>query len=718
MSTTPLRQYRFATAAQWRRGLRHRFDAVGDTLRAAPTFHLTASVTDPVPANLVAAGPGDAVYWRVDEPANVLPDTHVAMRRRVGTAAMDSLELVGILRVASRWVSDRAHFWAFSRGDVTLARLTRRGLTLDLEIDVARACTQALEEEFAHVELLDVAGDSRCGVWTLLRLCARAGQAGRELVAHFDARGCWTRHCWLPAGVRDSTQLAVTQRGASLVVLGSQGKILEFFSTGDCRLRRIVSLSGFGCDWAATRLGSDGRQRIAIAGGLCGKSDQVAVFDGEGDVLQGPLPAGDSVCDLALGCDRLWLATPSGLRLLASGGGAGAARESESLFITPLLESPITAEGRGWLRAELLLDLPAEGSVEAEFAGVDDADLLRRVRTVFADGTRSAAERRLEAWNQFDPAAVRRYVFSGKQSRELPVSIPVFETDARWLLLMLRVVAPPAAAPPVVHSLVVRYPERSIAENLPAIYRNRNEDPGGFFRRLLGVLESTTQRMDARIAGIGRSLDPRFASAPMLDYLAGWLGIPWDEGLDESSRRRLLSNAAALIRERGTRTGLRQLLRSVLGDQARIHIGDLTVDHGVLRLGGGACRGTALPALLPGQQRGVATLGERAVLGAARLPTPENIGVALDPLRTIVPTVRIDITAARDTRERLQPLLPNLLRQFLSAGVDTVLRWHTGAVSSTDEWALVLDDPATARLGVDQRLGQARLGGDVDFVLQ
>jgi phage tail-like protein len=718
MSAAPLLQYRFATESQWRRGLRHRFDSVGDTLRSAPTFHLSASISDPTPASAVAAAPDDAVFWRVIEPADATQGEHVSMQRAFGESERDSLELVGALRVASRWVVDRKHFWTFAPGDVSLVRLTRGSLTVDLEVDVARACAQALEANLARVELLDIASDTHCGLWALLRVTMSSGKPPRDLAAHFDGRGCWVRHCCLPSALPAASQIAVTHRGATLVVLGQQGKMLEFLDAADCKVRRWVALSGFDCHWAATRLTSDGSQRIALAGGICGKSDQVCVFDGDGDVLQGPLAAGDAVCDLAVRRDRIWLATATGSRLLASGAGEGAARESESIFMTPLLESPVTAEGRGWLRAELLLELPAEGSVEAEFAGIDAPDLLRRVRNVLADGTRSAADRRLETWSQFEPTAVRRYVFTGAQTRDLPVAIPIFETDARWLVLAVRVISPPSAKPPVVHSLVIRYPERSIAEHIPAIYRNRNEDPGGFLRRLLGVLESTTQRVDARIAVTGRNLDPRFASPKMLDYLAAWLGIPWDEGLDEQSRRELLKSAAAITRDRGTRAGLRQLLRAVLGTQTRIRISDLTVDHDVTRLGGGACRGTRLPSLLPGQKPGTATLGEKAVLGVAKLPTPETLATALDPLRTIVPTVRIDITAPREVRKRLQPVLDNLLRQYLPAGVDTILRWHTGLVSTGDDWALVLDEPAPARLGADQRLGHTQLGGDADFVLQ
>ncbi|HMN44654.1 MAG TPA: phage tail protein [Povalibacter sp.] len=700
--------------------MRYRFDAVGDTLRSAPTFHLIASIWDPTPTSAVATAPDDAVFWRVFESADATQSERVCMRRAFGESARerDSIELIGALRAGRRWVVDRNHFWTFASPEASLVRLSRSNLTVDLEVDLAHAAAQALEDDLAKVELLDIASDMRCGVWTLLRITARAGQPPRHLVANLDVRGCWVRHCCLPATSRAASQIAVTRHGATLVVLREEGRLLELFDANTCKLFRRVALTGFDCCWAATRLASDGRQRIALAGGADGKSDQVCAFDGDGDVLLRPQGAGDAVCDIAVHRERIWLATATGLRLLESGAGEGAARESESIFMTSVLESPVTAEGRGWLRAELLLELPAEGSIEVEFAGIDDPDLLRRVRDVLADGARSADDRRLETWNQFDPTAVRRYVFSGAQTPDLPVAIPIFETDARWLVLAIRVIAPPSASAPVVHSLVVRYPERSIAEHIPAIYRNRSEDPGGFMRRLLGVLESTTQRVEARIAGIGRSLDPQFATSKMLDYLAYCLGIPWDESLDETARRRLLSSAPVILRNRGTRAGLRELLRAVLGTNARILIADLTVDHEVTRLGGGGCRGARLPSLLSGQRRGTSTLGEKAVLGVAKLPTQETRPTALDPLRTIVPTVRIDITASREVRAKLQPLLGNLLRQYLPAGVDTVLRWHTGAVSAADEWALVLDDPAPARLGADQRLGYARLGGDTDIVLQ
>jgi hypothetical protein len=102
-----------------------------------------------------------------------------------------------------------------------------------------------------------------------------------------------------------------------------------------------------------------------------------------------------------------------------------------------------------------------------------------------------------------------------------------------------------------------------------------------------------------------------------------------------------------------------------------------------------------------------------------RLPCAGTQADALNPLRIIVPTLRIDITALHTLRARFRPLLENLLRQYLPASVDIVVRWHAGAVASNgDEWALVLDEPAPARMGADRRIGYTRLGGTNDIVLQ
>ena len=55
---------------------------------------------------------------------------------------------------------------------------------------------------------------------------------------------------------------------------------------------------------------------------------------------------------------------------------------------------------------------------------------------------------------------------------------------------------------------------------------------------------------------MARHLHPSTAPEPWLDFVARWLGLPWDDALSGEQKRALLSRAAILARSRGTRAGL------------------------------------------------------------------------------------------------------------------------------------------------------------------
>ena len=61
-------------------------------------------------------------------------------------------------------------------------------------------------------------------------------------------------------------------------------------------------------------------------------------------------------------------------------------------------------------------------------------------------------------------------------------------------------IASPGAGIPVLSELAVLYPGETLMENLPSIYQRVERQPDSFLRALVGVLESTTQTLDARIS--------------------------------------------------------------------------------------------------------------------------------------------------------------------------------------------------------------------------
>src|SRR5262249_44899229 len=122
-------------------------------------------------------------------------------------------------------------------------------------------------------------------------------------------------------------------------------------------------------------------------------------------------------------------------------------------------------------------------------------------------------------------------VFHGSEIAPAPFVAPLFDVRERYLRASVALTAAPGAPLPELTELTVLYPGRTLMENLPAIYQRAEAQPGSFLRALVGVLETTTQDLDARIASMGSLIHPSTAPEEWLDFVVRWLGLPWDDGL-------------------------------------------------------------------------------------------------------------------------------------------------------------------------------------------
>jgi phage tail-like protein len=685
MSDDRIRAYRFATAAQWRGCLLHRFDPgagglsplrrLGRPTRIAGAGQRFGRVAaDPHGGALARRDVGPATLVRVDEHGKL----------------EGPFDLEGALAGSPRWLIDRQALWAFVAGRAHIRRYHRETLELDLTLDLAGARA-----------VLDIAGDGADGIWALVA----DGPGGGHGLVHVDCRGHRGETRRLPATAGRPRQVAVVDRGKRLVLLA--GERLLFLSGDTGASGRELALEAVAPGLASPRLTSDGRNRLVLWGPT-GTSWSAFLLDGAGDPLdQIPPPDGapPAPADLAVSGDGLWLATTDGLWRLDPGEASGA-RESDSTLLTPALLSPELGQDRGWLRAEVSIALPAGAVLEAEAASTGDDRLAAQARQIAADVAQTVEQRQRRIWELVSAPGSRPFQVVG-QGSETPVAIPLHAEPGRWLWLRLRIVTPAGTPPGVLRELRVLYPNVSLAENLPAIFSNPQDDPGGFLRRLVGVLETTTQSVDARIRSIAAHVDPDRAPPVWLDYVARWLDLPWDDGLPAEARRRVLQQAGPILDQRGTRAGLDLLLRSLLGPRGSVRILDVTAEHAAVRLGAGV----TLPALLAGSSPRVVTLSAKSRLGQARLSCQATDA---DPLAPLIPELRILLTTDRTTQRALADLLPRLLEPYLPAGVRLVLRWRLVSPrlpAAGDGDTLVLDGNGPAALGDDSRLGRTVLAG-------
>jgi phage tail-like protein len=248
-------------------------------------------------------------------------------------------------------------------------------------------------------------------------------------------------------------------------------------------------------------------------------------------------------------------------------------------------------------------------------------------------------------------------------------------------------------------------------ENLPGIYQRAESQPESFLRSFVGVLESTTQTLDARIGNLGRNIHPETATGPWLDYVARWLGLPWDDALSLDQKRRIVSRADDIASGYGTRAGLEALLECLMPEiPRRFRVVDLTADFGLAVVGGAACEGSRLPVVLGGLPSTATELGNKAILGRGRLPCADGESDAA----RLVGRIRIDVSANSQEQTTWEPWLRTLIGSMVPATARVLLRWLSGhAFRQTillDD-SVELDTAQEPHLGTDAVTGIARLPG-------
>lgn len=674
------RRYHFAGAAQWGAGLLARATPAPDG-SFAPVAPWAAGTTVQAAGGWGAAiAPEGTAYWTdgAQRLWQAEPDAAEPASRSVGAP----------LATARHLAAGRTQLWVADTGPALLAYL-RDTATLRLRV--------AIDAE----RIVDLAADGRDGAWVL---ALRGTQA---LAMHVDCSGlpgaciALASPCGAPIG------LACV--GRRLVVLEAGGTRLRWVDPGRPGASMTIWLGATRPGGRATVIGSDGRRRIVVAGiddPAFGGGAWALDCDADGELLASMALA---AAPRAIACStgQLLVTTAAAVWRFGLTQAADARpREACASFVTPVLESPPT-EGRApWLRAELRALLPPGCSVEIAQAATDNPDRLAAVRALLAESGLAPGVRRQRLDALLDWSAPLRFerVEGSADDAVTTCALPLHDLRARWLWIAVELVAAPGAATPRALSLDVLYPDESLLQYLPAIYRRQAEQPGDFLHALVAALETSVHGLDDRIATLGRLLAPAQAPLPWLDAAARWLGLPWDEALDAPAKRALLAAAPVLLAQRGTRAGLRALLAALL-PAGRARIDDVGVEHGFARLGD-----ARLPALLAGWPGDATVLNTRACLGRARLPDPAQ--PAADAAAWLAGRVEVQIAATPSEQRAWSPWLRPLLEAMTPLTARLALRWVATtalpAIPLLDATLSLAADPP-GRLGDGATLGRSRL---------
>jgi len=700
MSAQPQRSYRFGTTAQWSACLFDRVDgesfAAAEGIKPIAPYEQTARLYASRGAHAPAVTPAREVLWR--------DDAGSLHRLSICNDEPEACMAPHAIAHASRLVALSNGLWVRGASESSLERYEDETLSRLSVIDVAGE------------RIIDLASDGHDGLFALVE------RDGLARALHIDCSGRIVETVSFE-GVSGVTAFIFLRRAQRFVVMTGDTcpRLYWFPSKGGAAVKSIVIGAVHPC-FSATALGGDGRGRVFLAGvdgAELGGKPFVLIFDGDGETLDEiPLDERDSPATGVAGTrDSLFVTGPRGLlRYSIASVVPDATAEVRCALITPALYSPDREDSRRWLRIEASANLPDGAALEISYASTGDAAMRKKLTAIAEDGAVPASLRvqRLLREPGIWSAPI---TFHGSKANAVepgaspppPLSAPLFDLYEPYVWVCITLSATAGGSLPSLDELAVLYPGQSLMENLPAIYRRAEAQPGSFLRSLIGVLESTTQGFDARIASIASQIHPETATGSWIDFVARWLGVPWDDALGEEQKKRLVVRAADLARGRGTRAGLETLLECLLPNMpSRFRITDGTADVGFATVGGGACRGSRLPALLGGRTKWSPELDSSAVLGRMRLPCAGQVD---DGVRQLVGFVRIDIAATSEERQAWEPWLPALINEMVPLTARVQLRWVSPQAlrGARLDGSLVLQGPPTPHLGSDAVTGVARL---------
>jgi phage tail-like protein len=544
-------------------------------------------------------------------------------------------------------------------------------------------------------DAIDIAGDGKDGLWLL----------GKHSLRRISARGA-------PVGrtrALEGAPAALAAAAGRLALLSEDGRRLTLLdpASGTTIALDLPKIAGPG--WSGEHAGISAAGAAFLIDGTLGPERGFLLLDRDGSLLAIGGWRDGRAPDLlvAAGDDLVGLFGENGGQRLRRF--AGLARPGSERRLTPPLET-ISPAGT-WLRAEIVARLPERATLGLRWAATDDFKLADLVEHTLADPAEPMARRlervkKLLHWSKPFTYVGERHDGQAPAER---FAFPLHAVSGSLLWVDLQIARNSADSAPEIDALLVIHEARSLMDDLPAIYRG-DGDQDGTMRRLVGVLEATTQGMDYRIARLAARLDPDQTSARWLPDLAAMLGLPFHEALTGAMQRRLVRAAPDILTRRGTRLGLLAMLHALFPGRP-VRVIDRTELLVPISLGRGGVGGRALPAMLAGPSIRVPKLNARLVLGRTGLC---ETSACADALIAPGPEVLISIPARVREQQRFRDAIAEMVEAMVPAGVRVRLRWtpwRNHGATRPDDVLTMIDSPERLSLGVGPALGRARTGG-------
>ncbi|HEY0320030.1 MAG TPA: phage tail protein [Pyrinomonadaceae bacterium] len=697
MKADKLKSYRFVTEAQWNTCLFAQADREslrrGQGVRPFAPYGRQANLYQSCGAHAPAITSAGEIFWR---------DDHCAVHRLTSCDyTPEESPAPGSLARAKRIVSTTSGLWVIEEYADFVERY---------EVETF---TRLLIAKIRDGKMFDIASDDHESVWVLIERkdgwhAVRVNPHGREVkTIHFQ-------------GISDAKAFVFLKRMKRFVVLAGDRyqKLYWFDAEGGAALFSLQVAALHPC-FKAHVLGNDSSDKVFVAGADDDGSGApyVLILDSDGNSLGDvPLDSKDApATGVAANRGGLLVTGRRGLMQFSVAEVVPEGAEHvECMLMTPLLFSPDREDRRRWLRVEATANLPEGSTLEISWIATDD-DVATRDRLKAMSNDDSIPSSQVVAKILNEPELPRgQTVFQGaanskEESEKKVYAAKLFDVSERYLWVCVSLTAASGARLPVLSELNVFYPGRTLMEDLPSIYQREEEQSDSFLRALVGVFETTTQGLDRRIGSMGSRIHPATATEHWLDFIARWLGVPWDDALTLKQKKAIIMRAPDIAKDRGTRAGLEALLEALIpGSPPRFRVTDATADFGFAVIGGESCAGSTLPAILGGNTRWQPQLNVSAVLGCLRLPCA---GQLEDGAARLAGRVQVEVVATAAERQAWSPWLLALITEMVPLTARVDLRWVTAQSfrSNRLDGTMTLESPPEPHLGTDAITGLAIL---------
>ncbi|HEX6285708.1 MAG TPA: phage tail protein [Pyrinomonadaceae bacterium] len=693
MNANKLKSYRFATEAQWNTCLF--VEADRDARRTGGSIQPFAPY-DPTPIRYESRG---AFAPAMTQTRDIIWRDESGALHRLSTCyeAPETDPAPLAIARAKRIVTTFRGIWAIgvSAGSV--------------ELYDAGSLTRLLVVDLPNANVIDLATDGRTilalverdGVWQSIPIDC-AGHPGEPVVFN---------------GIKQPEAFVFLRTSRRFVVLTTDCQLrLNWFAAEGGPPLLIRVLGAVRPCFEGRVLGTDGTDRVFV-GGADGKqfkaTPYVVTFDADGNQLNDlPIdPLDGPITGVTATRENLLVTGSRGLlRFNIAETVPEGSEQLSFMLLTPVLFSPDREDKRRWLRVQATASLPEGTTLEISYASTDNKEIRDQLNKIATDDSMTASQRiqRLLREPEFSHGPTTFYGTAASQTPKT-WSAKLFDVKDRFLWIRVSLTATAGARLPSLSELAVVYPGRTLMENLPSIYQKEESRPQSFLRDLVGILETTTQGLDSQIASMGAQIHPTSATEPWLNFIARWLGLPWDDALSLEQKRALVLRASDLAKNRGTRAGLEALLESLIpGTPRRFRVTDRTAESGFAIVGGGSCAGSALPAMLGGRTRWTRELGSDAVLGYMRLPCPGQLN---DGVWHLSGKIRVDVAATAAERKAWEPWLLALVQEMVPLTARVELRWVSAHSLRTNrlDGTITLQSAPAPHLGTDAITNLARL---------